>query len=513
MKAEEDESPEIDATPTPKEATPSAGAAAAAGGGDDADDDDDDDDVADEKPTGVASRAKIDGWLEKVDKRDHLNVVFIGHVDAGKSTLSGQMLFLTGSVDERTIEKFSREAKQRNRESWFLAFIMDTSEEERAKGKTVEVGRAEFGTDARRYTILDAPGHKNYVPNMIQGASQADVGVLVISARKGEFEAGFDRSGQTREHALLAKTLGVRLLIVVINKMDEETVQWSQERFDDIKDKLEPFLKRSGYNTKKHVHWVPISAITGANVQEKVSSDVCPWYKGKSLFETMNTLKVGGRDPYGPLRVPVLDRYNDRGVVAMGKVESGMLVKGRKVMLLPVVKIATVDEIRIGEGEDDIVDAARPGDNIYAKLKGISDEDLHKGFMIVDPGHPAPSAKRFQAQLQIMDLEHRNVFTAGYNAVLHLHTAEEECTVDKLVGLYKKDGTMEKNPRFIKSNQACLCNITLTQNTPMEKFETFQQLGRFTLRDEGRTIAIGKITGIPKGAYDEVEELTKKYSK
>ena len=168
--------------------------------------------------------------VKEGDPREHLNIVFIGHVDAGKSTLSGNILYLTDNVDKRTIEKYEREAKDRNRESWFLAFIMDTNEEERAKGKTVEVGRAYFVTQEKRYTILDAPGHKNYVPNMIMGASQADVGVLVISARKGEFEAGFDRGGQTREHAMLCKTLGISYLIVAINKMDDPTVNWSIER-------------------------------------------------------------------------------------------------------------------------------------------------------------------------------------------------------------------------------------------------------------------------------------------
>lgn len=181
------------------------------------------------------------------DPREHLNLVFIGHVDAGKSTLSGSILYLMGKVDTRTIERFEREAKQRNRESWFLAFIMDTSEEERAKGKTVEVGRAHFETDVNRYTILDAPGHKNYVPNMISGAAQADVGVLVISARKGEFETGFEKGGQTREHALLARTLGVAHLVVVINKMDDPTVNWEQARYEECVSKLKPYLKQVIY--------------------------------------------------------------------------------------------------------------------------------------------------------------------------------------------------------------------------------------------------------------------------
>ena len=193
-----------------------------------------------------------------------------GHVDAGKSTLSGSILYITENVDKRTIERYEKEAKERNRESWFLAFIMDTNEEERAKGKTVEVGKAHFETDAKRYTILDAPGHKNYVPNMIMGASQADVGVLVISARKGEFETGFDRGGQTREHAMLAKTLGVSFLVVVVNKMDDPTVMWSKERYDECVKKLRPFLKSCGFTIKREVKFIPISGLTGANVKDEV---------------------------------------------------------------------------------------------------------------------------------------------------------------------------------------------------------------------------------------------------
>ena len=163
--------------------------------------------------------------------KEHVNIVFIGHVDAGKSTLGGNILFLTGMVDERTMEKYEKEAKEAGRESWYLSWALDSTKEERAKGKTVEVGRARFETERRRYTILDAPGHKSYVPNMISGAAQADVGVLVISARKGEFETGFDKGGQTREHAVLAKMQGINKLIVVINKMDDPTVEWSKERF------------------------------------------------------------------------------------------------------------------------------------------------------------------------------------------------------------------------------------------------------------------------------------------
>merc|ERR1712157_117627 len=242
---------------------------------------------------------------------------------------SGNILYLTDNVDKRTIEKYEREAKERNRESWFLAFIMDTSEEERAKGITVEVGRAHFETNVKRYTILDAPGHKNYVPNMIVGASQADIGILVISARKGEFETGFEKGGQTREHAMLAKTLGVSFLVVVINKMDDPTVQWKKERFNECVSKLRPFLKGCGFTIKKEVKFIPISGLNGANVKKQVDSSVCPWWAKcvqtsenntnvPTLLCLLDSLEMKGRDSSAPLRIPILDRYTDRGTIAMG---------------------------------------------------------------------------------------------------------------------------------------------------------------------------------------------------
>jgi peptide chain release factor subunit 3 len=239
---------------------------------------------------------------QEEDLRQHLNVVFIGHVDAGKSTIGGQILYLSGMVDERAIQKFEREAKEKNRDSWYMAYIMDTNEEERAKGKTVEVGRAKFETDKTRFTVLDAPGHKNYVPNMISGASQADVGVLVISARKGEFETGFERGGQTREHAQLAKTLGVSKLLVVVNKMDDPSVEWSKDRFDEIEKKIVPFLKSCGYNTKKDVQFLPISGLLGQNMKERMQKSMCPWWDGPCLFEALDAIELPFRDPNGAFR-------------------------------------------------------------------------------------------------------------------------------------------------------------------------------------------------------------------
>jgi len=198
--------------------------------------------------------------------------------------MGGNILFITGMVDKRTMEKYEKEAKEAGRESWYLSWALDSTPQERSKGKTVEVGRGYFETDARRYTILDAPGHKTYVPSMISGAAQADVAVLVISARKGEFETGFEKGGQTREHIMLVKTAGVVKLLVVVNKMDDPTVQWEKSRFDEIRDKITPFIKAAGFNTKNDVSFLPVSAYTGANLKDPVDKKVCPWWKCVGRF-------------------------------------------------------------------------------------------------------------------------------------------------------------------------------------------------------------------------------------
>ena len=470
--------------------------------------------------------------------------MFIGHVDAGKSTLSGSILFHTGQVDARAIEKFEREAKAKNRESWFLAFIMDTTDEERTKGITVEVGRAVFETPNKRFTLLDAPGHKNYVPNMIAGAAQADVGVLVISARRGEFETGFERGGQTREHATLAMTLGVRFLVVVVNKMDDPTVLWSKERYDEIVGKLTPFLKGAGYNVARFVHFVPIAGLTGANVKERTPPGVCPWYTGNSLLELLDTLSIGGRDPAGPLRVPVLDKYTDRGLVVMGKVESGTAREGGRIVIAPGRVEATIDAVMINDVE---VKSAKPGENVKLKLKGCRDEDVLRGFMLGDVDHPVIPVRQFEAQIMLLELEAHSLFTAGYSCVLHVHTAQEEVTVKRLTAdVDKKTGEPKPGPppKFMKTGGVCNAVLETTQAVCLEKFSYLarcvrrrggggrgvaaaaaagrppsasltphpppRRLGRFTLRDGTRTLAIGKVLklGIPKA---QAEAYAKSY--
>lgn len=273
---------------------------------------------------------------EEGDHRKHVNVVFIGHVDAGKSTLCGQIMWQSGNLDQRTLDKFEEDAKAQNRESWKFAYAMDTNAEERAKGKTVEVGRAFFTTEHKRFTVLDAPGHKNFVPHMIGGASQADIGVLLIAARKGEFETGFEKGGQTREHIQLAKTAGVKQLIVVINKMDDPTVEWSEERYMECKQKLFPFLKASGFRPKKDCYWLPISALSGINIGEDIPEGVCPWHEGKCLLTTLDEMEPPERLLEYHVRMPITDKYQEMGTMVMGKLQSGLIKVGDKMVIAPI---------------------------------------------------------------------------------------------------------------------------------------------------------------------------------
>ncbi|KAG6750988.1 hypothetical protein POTOM_045505 [Populus tomentosa] len=466
--------------------------------------------------------------MEEDNKKRHLNVVFIGHVDAGKSTTGGQILFLSGQVDDRTIQKYEKEAKDKSRESWYMAYIMDTNEEERVKGKTVEVGRAHFETETSRFTILDAPplslrlvvlysgkdekkpsqetslpscygaGHKSYVPNMISGASQADVGVLVISARKGEFETGYERGGQTREHVQLAKTLGVSKLLVVVNKMDDPTVNWSKERYDEIESKMVPFLKLSGYNVKKDVRFLPISGLLGTNMKTRMGKAICPWWNGPCLFEALDAIEVPPRDPKGPFRMPIIDKFKDMGTVVMGKVESGSVTEGDSLLVMPNKTMVKVLAVYCDENK---VRCAGPGENVRVRLSGIDDEDILSGFVLSSVARPITAVTEFDAQLQILELLDNAIFTAGYKAVLHIHAVVEECEIVQLLQQIdpKTRKPMKKQVLFVKNGAIVVCRVQVNNLICIEKFSDFAQLGRFTLRTEGKTVAVGKVMELPLG--------------
>eukprot|EP00475_Leptophrys_vorax_P024887 TRINITY_DN3452_c0_g1_i1.p1 TRINITY_DN3452_c0_g1~~TRINITY_DN3452_c0_g1_i1.p1 ORF type:complete len:592 (+),score=166.56 TRINITY_DN3452_c0_g1_i1:233-1777(+) len=444
-----------------------------------------------------AASALSDEAKSMLDQREHVNIVFIGHVDAGKSTISGQILLSTNMVDKRLIEKYEKEAKDKNRDSWYLAYIMDVNEEERVKGKTVEVGKAVFSTPKKRYTILDAPGHKSYVPNMISGAAQADVGVLVISARKGEFETGFERGGQTREHAMLAKTLGIGKLIVVVNKMDEASVGWSKDRFDEVQNKLNPYLKSVGFNLKKNVIYIPISGYTGANISGPVPRTVCSWYDGPFLIQALDDLPPLSRDEAGPVRLPIVDCYKYEGKMnLLGKLECGAVVLGMKLIVLPVNTKVEVVGISVNEKE---VQAARPGENLIVSVKGIEEGFVHPGYVLCPRREPCMVSTMFIAKVVITELlAHKPLVSKGYFAVLHLHAAVVECEIVDLLAEYDKktQKVAKTKPAFVKNGSIVEMKIKTDSPVCMENFDVRPQLGRFTLRDEGKTIAIGKISKI-----------------
>lgn len=437
------------------------------------------------------------------DDKKPLNVVLLGHVDAGKSTISGHLLVLTGNVDDRTMEKFEREAKALNRESWKFAFALDTSEQERAKGKTEECGQASFTTPTRRFTILDAPGHKNYVPHMIGGASQADIGILVISARKGEFETGFERGGQTREHAMLAKTAGVRQMVIVINKLDDPSVlnpdgTWSKDRFDECKTKLEPYMKQVGWNPKGLV-WIPVSGLTGHNLKVKVPPATCPWYSDDSLLDTLEHIRIPDRLLSGSVKMPINEKHKEMGTMVMGKLESGVIQSNDKLTLMPNRVDVVVDALML-EGTSS--QAAEPGDVVRLRLKGVEEEDVRVGFVLCSPRDLVSYSRSFTAKLMI--LEHKSIICAGYSAVIHIHAAVEEITVAKLLAeIDKKTGKpKQKYPKFVKPGMKVLAQLTTALPICLEPYDVFPQLGRFMIRDEGKTIAVGTVAKVKSMGAD-----------
>ncbi|EEB06648.1 translation release factor class II eRF3 [Schizosaccharomyces japonicus yFS275] len=431
--------------------------------------------------------------LQEMYGKEHVNIVFIGHVDAGKSTLGGNILYLTGMVDKRTMEKIEKEAKDAGKESWYLSWALDMTAEEREKGKTVEVGRGYFETEHRRFSLLDAPGHKGYVTNMINGASQADIGVLVISARKGEFEAGFERGGQTREHAVLARTQGINHLVVVINKMDEPSVKWSEERYKECVDKLSVFLRRvAGYNPKTDIMFMPVSAYTGQNVKDRVPASICKWYNGPSLLEYLDTMNRLERKVNAPFIMPIASKYKDLGTILEGKIEAGSVKKNAQVIVMPTREPLEVTGIY--DEADNELPSSICGDQVRLKVKG-DDSDIQAGYVLTSAKNPVHATTRFVAQIAILELQ--SLLTTGYTCIMHIHTAVEEVSFSKLLHkLNKTNQRSKKPPLFATKGMKIIAELETQTPVCMEKFEDYPYMGRFTLRDQGTTVAVGKVIEI-----------------
>lgn len=426
--------------------------------------------------------------------KPHLNLVIMGHVDHGKSTTTGHLLYANGSIDERTIKAFEEEAAKMGKGTFKYAWVLDNLKEERERGVTIDLRFLKFNTKKFDFTVIDAPGHRDFVKNMITGASQADAAVLFCSAKKGEFEAGIGPGGQTREHAFLAFTLGVRQIVVAINKMDDNTVSWKEERYTEIKNEVIRMLRMTGFKVDK-VKYIPTSGWTGDNLVKK--SENMPWYKGPTLIEALNSLEVPAKPTNKPLRIPVQDVYTITGIgtVPVGRVETGILKPGMKVVFMPANKIAEVKSIEMHHTS---IPIAEPGDNIGMSLRGIAKNEIHKGDVGGPVDNPPTVAKEFIGQIIV--IHHPTAIAAGYTPVLHYHTGQIACRFTELIKKIdpRTGQVVEEKPSYLKTGDAAWIKLEPLHPIAVETYKEFPELGRFAVRDMGTTVAAGVIREITK---------------
>jgi elongation factor 1-alpha len=426
-------------------------------------------------------------------EKTHINLVVIGHVDAGKSTTTGHLIYKCGGIDKRTIEKFEAEAKEMGKGSFKYAWVLDKLKAERERGITIDIALWKFETAKYYFTIIDAPGHRDFIKNMITGTSQADVAILVIASGEGEFEAGISKNGQTREHALLAFTLGVKQMIVVCNKMDN--VNWAENRYNEIQREVSGYLKKVGYNPK-NIPFVPISGFHGDNMVDK--TDKMPWYKGPTLLEALDDIKPPKRPMDKPLRVPLQDVYKIGGIgtVPVGRVETGCLKPGMNVTFAPA---GVTSEVKSVEMHHEPMEMAVPGDNVGFNVKNLSVKDIKRGMVCGDTKNDPPmEAGDFTAQVII--LNHPGQIHAGYSPVLDCHTAHIACKFAELLKkVDRRSGKeLEDAPKNVKSGDAAIVRLIPQKPMCVESFAEYPPLGRFAVRDMRQTVAVGVIKGVTK---------------
>ncbi|MFH0986895.1 MAG: translation elongation factor EF-1 subunit alpha [Candidatus Micrarchaeota archaeon] len=419
--------------------------------------------------------------------KPHLNLVFIGHVDHGKSTMVGRTLYDTGALSDAELRKLKEEAAKVGKATFEFAFAMDRLKEERERGVTIDVMHKDFHTNKYYFTIIDAPGHRDFVKNMITGTSQADAAVLVVSAKEGP-------QPQTREHAFLARTLGVAQMIIAINKMD--TVNYDEKRFNEVKKEMEGLLKTIGYKLDA-IPMLPVSGYMGDNIVKKSAN--MPWYKGKSLVESFDDFKIPEKQTNKPLRLPVQDVYNITGVgmVPVGRIETGILKVGQKVVIMPSGAVGEVKDIEMHHQK---MPSAEPGDNVGFNIKGVDKKDIKRGDVIGSADNPPTVAEEFQAQIVV--LNHPTAITVGYQPVIHAHTAQVACSITAInKKIDPKTGqVVAENPDFIKTGDVAFVTFKPSRPMVIETAKDFSPLGRFAIRDMGQTVAAGIVTEVKKRA-------------
>nr|XP_020016559.1 HBS1-like protein isoform X3 [Castor canadensis] len=422
-----------------------------------------------------------------------LNLVVIGHVDAGKSTLMGHLLYLLGNVNKRTMHKYEQESKKAGKASFAYAWVLDETGEERERGVTMDVGMTKFETTTKVITLMDAPGHKDFIPNMITGAAQADVAVLVVDASRGEFEAGFETGGQTREHGLLVRSLGVTQLAVAVNKMDQ--VNWQQERFQEITGKLGHFLKQAGFK-ESDVAFIPTSGLSGENlITRSQSSELTEWYKGVCLLEHIDSFKSPQRSIDKPFRLCVSDVFKDQGsgFCVTGKIEAGYIQTGDRLLAMPPNETCTTKGITL---HDEPVDWAAAGDHVSLTLVGMDIIKINVGCIFCGPKEPIKACTRFRARILIFNIE--IPITKGFPVLLHYQTVSEPAIIKRLISVLSKSTgeVTKKKPKLLTKGQNALVELQTQRPVALELYKDFKELGRFMLRYSGSTIAAGVVTEI-----------------
>ncbi len=421
-------------------------------------------------------------------QKPHLNLVFIGHVDHGKSTTVGRILLDAGVIRQEEIDKFRQEAESKGKATFEFAWVMDDLKEERERGVTIDIAHRRFDSNKYYFTIIDAPGHRDFVKNMITGTSQADAAVLVCSAAEGVQE-------QTREHIFLSRTLGIRQVIAAINKMDRQEVNYSEAKFNEVKEELTKLFKGIGFKIPEQVTFIPISAYKDDNI--KTQSPNMPWYKGPTLMQALDNLQVPEKPVDKPLRLPVQDVYTITGIgtVPVGRVETGRLKVGDKITFMPSGKTGEVKSIEMHHEQ---LQQAEPGDNVGFNVRGIDKNDIKRGDVAGPSSSPPTVAEYFIAQIQV--LNHPSVITTGYTPVFHCHTAQVACEFTEIQKrLDPRTGqAAEENPQTIKTGDAAIVKITPKRPLVVEKYKELPQLGRFAIRDMGQTVAAGVVIDVKK---------------
>ena len=429
-------------------------------------------------------------------EKPHLSLVVIGHVDHGKSTTMGHYLYLMKAIDERTMAAYEEEARKIGKSSFKFAWILDRVKEERERGLTIAPAYTKFETSKYYFTLIDAPGHRDFVKNMITGASQADAAILLVSAKKGEYETGISPGGQTREHAFLAFMLGIKQIVVLINKMDDASVNWSEERYKECKQGVSDLLKTVGYNVSK-ISFIPTSGWTGDNLIEKSSN--MPWYDGPIITEALDAVEQPSKPIDKPLRLPIQATYTIKGIglVPVGRVETGVLNPGDKIIIMPGKMEVEVKTIEMHHQN---LPKAVPGDNIGFNIKGVEKTQITRGCVAGPLDNPPTVAKEFTAQIIV--IHHPTAVAVGYTPVLHAHTAQVACKFAELISkIDPRTGQVtEKNPSFLKTGDAAIVKLEPIHPTALEAYTDFPELGRFAIRDSGITVAAGVVKEITQKA-------------